>query len=244
MTTVVISQPMFLPWIGIFAQMQLANHFIHYDDVQFPQGRSFTSRVQLRTQTGTQWLSAPVDRAQSGKLICETYFLAEEYWRERHLETIRHTYSKSKNFAEMYDLASDIYAFNSDNIATFNMNAINLIAERMGLTAQVSSSSTLGIGGRSTERLVEICRKFGAIRYVTGHGAINYLAHEQFEAVGIEVEYMAYSPVPWPQIADDFTPCVTILDLLAAVPFSQAADHLNPVTMDWRVMKALKEVSA
>ena len=42
----VVSQPMFLPWIGLFEQVRLADRFIHYDDVQLPQGRSFISRVK------------------------------------------------------------------------------------------------------------------------------------------------------------------------------------------------------
>ena len=29
---VVISQPMFLPWIGLFEQVKVADHFVHYDD--------------------------------------------------------------------------------------------------------------------------------------------------------------------------------------------------------------------
>ena len=38
--TVVISQPMFLPWVGLFEQARHADVWFHYDDVQLPQGRS------------------------------------------------------------------------------------------------------------------------------------------------------------------------------------------------------------
>ena len=48
MTTVVISQPMFFPWVGMFEQIALADVYVHYDDVQFSKG-SFTNRVQLKT---------------------------------------------------------------------------------------------------------------------------------------------------------------------------------------------------
>ena len=48
MTTVVISQPMLFPWVGMFEQVALADVFVHYDDVQFSKG-SFTNRVQLKT---------------------------------------------------------------------------------------------------------------------------------------------------------------------------------------------------
>ena len=50
--TLVVSQPMFLPWVGLFEQVRLADVFIHYDDVQLPQGGNFMSRVQLKTASG------------------------------------------------------------------------------------------------------------------------------------------------------------------------------------------------
>src|SRR5689334_2045707 len=100
---VVVSQPMFLPWIGLFEQIRLADVFMHYDDVQFPQGRSFIPRVQIKAPSGQAWLTAPVDRSTSGRLISESEFVADPQWRARHLETLRHAYSRSPNFKLMFD---------------------------------------------------------------------------------------------------------------------------------------------
>jgi hypothetical protein len=36
--TVVISQPMFFPWVGMLEQLKLADTYVHYDDVQFEKG--------------------------------------------------------------------------------------------------------------------------------------------------------------------------------------------------------------
>ena len=52
---VVISQPMFFPWIGMFEQIKAADVFLHYDDVQMPQGRSFISRDVFRVWVGEDW---------------------------------------------------------------------------------------------------------------------------------------------------------------------------------------------
>lgn len=241
MTTVVVSQPMFLPWIGIFEQIAIADVFVHYDDVQFPQGRSFTNRVQISTRAGTAWLTAPVDHDRSGRLISQTRLVAAEYWRPRHLETIRHAYGKSPHFPAMFDLVREIYAFQGDNLADFNISAINRVAERMGILPRVEVSTALGIAGRSTGRLVDICLSLNASRYVTGHGAIGYLDHKAFESRGIAVDYMAYAHHPWPQIGPEFTPFVTILDLLAAVPFDEARSHLASSTQSWRTFKQSRE---
>src|SRR2546426_6682671 len=81
--TLVVSQPMFMPWVGLFEQVRLADVFIHYDDVQLPQGRSFVSRVQIKVPTGVMWLSAPLDRKRSGRAINEVLFASRADWRRK-----------------------------------------------------------------------------------------------------------------------------------------------------------------
>ena len=81
---IVISQPMFLPWIGIFEQLNLCDIFVHYDDVQFPQGRSFINSVQIKTKDGIKCLTVPIDRKNSAKNINETLISYTEDWRDHH----------------------------------------------------------------------------------------------------------------------------------------------------------------
>ncbi|MBC8123824.1 MAG: WbqC family protein, partial [Gemmatimonadaceae bacterium] len=59
MNTVVISQPMLFPWIGMFEQICLADVYVHYDDVQFSKG-SFSNRVQVKSASGSKWITVPL----------------------------------------------------------------------------------------------------------------------------------------------------------------------------------------
>ena len=47
MKTVVISQPMYFPWVGMLEQMALADVWVHLDDAQFSKG-GFFNRVQIK----------------------------------------------------------------------------------------------------------------------------------------------------------------------------------------------------
>ena len=49
---VVISQPMYFPWIGFLSQLSMANTIIWLDDVQFSKG-SFINRIQIKNQNKT-----------------------------------------------------------------------------------------------------------------------------------------------------------------------------------------------
>jgi hypothetical protein len=231
--TVVVSQPMFLPWIGLFEQVRLADVFFHYDDVQLPQGRSFMARVQVKTANGVIWLTAPLDRKRSGKLISEVMLANEEDWRSRHLKTIQHAYARAPHFQSMFDLVQRIYEFPTDSLAEFNIHATETIARWLGFPAEFRRSSVSGIGGSSTQRLVDLCRCAGATIYVTGLGALKYLEHERFEEQGIEVRYMDYKLTPYPQQHGEFTPYVSILDAIANVG-EHARDLVASPSIHWK----------
>jgi hypothetical protein len=89
---------MFLPWAGLFDQIKLADVYVHYDDVQMPIGRSFMSRVQIKTPRGSQWLSASIDRGRSKSLICETFLMGDPDWRERHLNLLQQNYHEADQY--------------------------------------------------------------------------------------------------------------------------------------------------
>lgn len=213
--TLVISQPMFIPWVGLFEQVKLSDVFIHYDDVQLPQGRSFMSRVQIKTSSGVSWLTAPIDRTLSGKLINGAFLVSYIDWRDKHVKRLQQCYAQAPFFDLMFEIVNDIYAYSNNNLAAFNRHAIEYISNWLGLKTKFICSSDLNIGGASTQRLVDLCRYFGADTYVTGLGALNYLDYSQFESNGIAVRYMNYEKIAYPQLYGEFTPYVSILDTIA-----------------------------
>ena len=228
----VVSQPMFLPWVGLFEQVKIADVYVHYDDVQMPKGRSFISRVQIKTPDGAQWLSARIDRQRSKLLISETFLLQESNWREKHLNLLRQNYREADQYATMLQLAEEFYSQTDDCLAGFNQFTIESLAKWLGLETEFRVSSELSIQGRGTQRLIDICKHFGATEYITGHGARNYLDHRAFEDNDITVSYMQYGLQQYKQLHGEFTPYVTILDAVANLG-KAARDILACNTVDW-----------
>lgn len=173
------------------------------------------SRVQVKMPSGQFWLTAPIDRRRSGRLLNQVFFASETDWRSKHLKTIRHAYAKTPFFDLMFTLISDIYSYSSDNLAKFNINAIQTISGWLGLYPRYLCSSDTGVGDSGTQRLVDLCEYVGADVYVTGLGALKYLDHELFEVSDISVRYMDYELTSYPQMFGDFTPYVSILDAIA-----------------------------
>lgn len=212
MTTVVISQPMFFPWVGMLEQLKAADVYVHYDDVQFSKG-SFTNRVQVKTATGVKWLTVPLENAHLGTLIKDVRVDARRDWRRGHLDLLRQAY---KGATDMLELVERVYQVQTPWLCEVAMLSMGALADVFGVRPKREAlSSELQIPGSSTDRVLQVVKHFGGTRYVSGAGGRAYLDHAAFERAGVSVEYMTYAKVPYLQRHGAFTPFVSALDLLA-----------------------------
>lgn len=229
---IVISQPMFLPWIGLFEQMKIADVFVHYDDVQMPLGRSFMSRVQVKTPNGVKWLSVPVKR--NGKqLIKDVEIDHSKNWKESHLGILSQCYKKAKYGSYAMALVESIYQYQTDSLADFCIESTEKISNFLGLDQDFSSSSSYVFSSSSSRKLLDIVIALSGDVYITGHGAKNYLDHKLFEANDIDVDYIQYELKEYQQMYGDFTPYVSIIDLIANVG-DKAPEFILSKSVNWK----------
>jgi hypothetical protein len=223
---------MFLPWVGLFEQVRLADVYVHYDDVQLPQGRSFITRVQVKTPQGSRWLTVPVRREAKG-LIKDIRIDETQNWRAKHLATLQHCYARAPFFREMLDVAERIYGLDTSSLWELNVGGIEEVSRYFGFEPQFVLASSLGAKGQGTRRLVDIAELLGADTYVTGLGAMNYLEYDLFESREIRVEYMQYQRASYPQLHGPFTPAVTVLDCIANCG-REGAQYVRSDSIYWR----------
>ncbi|HEY5341553.1 MAG TPA: WbqC family protein [Candidatus Aquilonibacter sp.] len=231
MTTVVIMQPQFFPWRGLFEQIRLADEFVHLDDAQFQKG-GFTNRVQIKTASGPQWLTVPVLRAGHLPPIAEVEIDYKSDWRTKHLKTLQMNYAATPFVAQMLGIAGDVYAERPATIGELDITALERSAAELGLTPRFTRSSATPVASAKTDRLVELLVPRGATRYVTGLGALAYLNEPLLVSHGVAVEVMAYTRSPYPQLHGAFDPHVSILDAFANLG-PGARDALDSRAVPW-----------
>jgi len=232
---------MLMPWHGLFAQLLLADRVLLYDDVQLPHGggasRGFITRVQIKTPKGTEWLSVPIRRAGQGKQkICEA-LVEDSDWRQDHVARIERAYRSAPNFEPIWSLVvKPIYGNASERLADFLVGSMEAIAAFLGMPTPFERSSQGDWANdlSSTARVVAICKKVNAGRYLSGNGGMKYLDYEPFEDADVKVHFMRYSLNPYNQLHGDFTPYVSLIDLLFNVPLEHARQHLQTTAMYWR----------
>lgn len=231
---IVISQPMFFPWVGMFEQIKLADCYVHYPDVQFSKG-SFVNRVQIKTANGIKWLTVPLKNVSMGQFIGEVEINDERDWRTSHLGVLSQSYRNAPYKEEMLDLVRCVYAENFSTIAELSIKTLEVVNDYYELTESTifRDSRELKIDGFSSQRVLDIVKAMDGDVYITGHGAKKYLEHDLFEKIGVRVEYMEYEKKPYSQLHGDFTPYVSILDLIANVGL-MGKDYIISGATHWR----------
>ncbi|MBA3867850.1 MAG: WbqC family protein [Anaerolineae bacterium] len=233
MKKVVISQPMFFPWVGMLEQIKLSDVYIYYDDVQFSKG-SFTNRVQIKTADGFKWLTVPVN-IEFGQTIREVRADERHDWRTKHLAFLEQTYRDAPFVREMLTLVQTVYERPLETIAEISIASTQSLCTYFDLTntTEFMVSSTLNIGGHGSRRVLDIVRHVAGDIYITGHGAKDYLEHSLFEDHQVRVEYMDYEKRAYPQLYGSFTPYLSALDLAANLG-REGRNVITSASIYWR----------
>jgi hypothetical protein len=214
--SIVISQSMYFPWVGLLEQVKLADVFVYYDDVQFSKG-SFTNRVQIKTEAGMRWLTVPLTNRKLSQKIDEISVNERVDWRHQHRELLQQAFRKAPFRDDAFAIVDAVFAQHCENLSDVARASMLALIDYFDLRNNRTfvDSKELGIGNSGSRRVFDIVSLLGGKVYITGHGARNYLDHDLFEKSGIDVCYMQYECAFYPQIHGAFTPYVSGLDLVA-----------------------------
>ncbi len=230
-----ILQPGYLPWLGFFEQLARSDIFVIYDDVQYDK-HGWRNRNRIKSAHGVQWLTVPVQVSlREPPLIHEVMIDNGANWRRKHLMTIRHSYAKAPFFEQYIPLFEEAYSREWERLIDLDMHFIVKLAACMNIdTKTITRSSTLNVNGDKLERLVAICKRFGADTFYEGAAGKNYIEERLFVEQGITVMFQDYRHPVYRQLYGDFVPYLSVIDLL----FNHGAESLSILTN-----KSVAEVS-
>ncbi len=210
---VTIHQPQFMPWLGYFDKMDQADLFVLLDTVQYKKNE-WQNRNRLKSAQGPQWLTVPV-RFHFPARIDEVAVNDEAPWRHKHLQALRSNYGKARFWESEEDSLADLYGGREGLLRDVNGLTIDWLGSRLGIDTERRWASDLPVTEEDpTQRLVEICRHFGASAYLSGAEGRNYLDISSFTAAGIDVIFQEYVPTAYPQLFGDFESHLSALDIV------------------------------
>lgn len=163
-----IHQPNFMPWYPFFQKMKQCDIFVILKECQFEK-----NNFQNRFNIDNFWHTMSVNKGLQ-PIKDKRYVSYERDW------------SKIKKRLYMYDLSIfDDYI--SESLLDTNIEIIKEITKILNINCQIELDFASNL--TSTERLVNICKHYGAKKYIAGSGGRNYMDTSKFLDCGIEVEF-------------------------------------------------------
>lgn len=206
-------QPVYIPWLGLFHKIALADMFCIFDIAQY-QTKDYNNRNKIKTNTGPIWLSVPVEsKDHFQKKLCDIRVI-NNGWNRKHLKSIQLAYQKAPYYKEYIEpvariLQSD-YAFLTD----LNTDILRCFLAALGMSVPVVKASDYDFAGAKSDLVLDMCVKLKANQYIFGAQGRNYADVQSFQSQGIGVTFQDYVHPVYRQLHGEFVPYMSLLDLL------------------------------
>ena len=223
---VTIHQPNYFPYPGFFQKVLLSDIYVILDRAQFE--FDITNRNKIITPEGS-WsrISVPVKKGQKFFEVRNVEINNDQPWAEKNWDLICKSYNDSPFFDLYKTTLNSIFKKKWNLIFDLNFYTLKKAFEWLDIKTEFILDSELDVTGMSSEHLLNICKKLGATKYLSGPSGKNYLNEKIFEQSKIKVEYQKYDPIIYPQkYAKSFVPNLSILDLL----FNMGSDSKKLIT--------------
>lgn len=209
-----ISQPRYIPSLNYIHRMVLADEFVYLDNVQYT-SRDWENRNKIKTPQGETWLSVSIEKGKRERLIKDTLISKSDLkWPVKHLRAIELNYSKAPFFHEIFPFMKEMYESKWNRLMDLNIHFVDFVVDYLGIKCDFFLASKCEPSGVGQELLVDICKKRGATIYLSGPLGNNYISNKLWEDNGIKLVFHDYQYPTYKQRFEDFTPWLSILDLL------------------------------
>jgi hypothetical protein len=167
---VTIHQPNFVPWYPFFQKIEQADVFILLGHCQFEK-----NGYQNRFQYNNKWNTMSVKKGLN--LIKDKYYF----------NPLKDWNSIKTRLPEYKNTLSEMDSLITDNLYETNKNIILHLMSKLNITTPLVDDYPTNLN--STERLVDLCKKYNATVYLAGQGGKEYLNESLFERENIKVIY-------------------------------------------------------
>lgn len=212
---ITIHQPEYMPWLGFFHKINMADVYVVLDNVQYRR-RYFQNRNKIRTKKGWQWVTVPLENENRDELLIKdaVIFNGDSKWKNKNIESVYHNYCKAPYFRWFWDELKDIYSKDYLLLVEFNLTLLKFFFKKLGIKREIQLASTLNVLGDKGDLILNICKALNAETYISGISGKEYLDLKLFNDAGINVVFQEFHHPIYKQLYEPFIPCMSVIDLL------------------------------
>lgn len=217
-------QPVYLPWLGLFHKIAIADSFCNFDSVQY-QTYDWNNRNKIKGPNGAFWLIVPVkSKGHFNKKVGEIEINNTINWRKKHLKSIEMNYKSAPYFNCYIDFFRDCYSRKWYRLSDLNEYMLKWFLNILNIKVKYYKMSEIGFEGRKSDLALDMCKKLSADLLIFGALGKDYAKEEDFAKKDIKIYFQNYNHPVYPQLYGDFISHLSIVDLLFTVGAEKALD--------------------
>ncbi len=216
-----IHQSMYLPWLGFFDKVKMADLYVIMDNVQFEKNYFYNrNKIRVKSEKGWQWITIPVKCHMNEPPyitdIKDVKIDNSQIWAKKQWKAVEMAYQKATYFDSYSQFFKKVYEKKWENLADINFDTIMFLFKELGICCKVMNGSELKISKefKKSDLVHEICRLTGTTKYIAGKMSLGYLDETKFKRDGIQITYQNYTHPAYEQLYKPFIPYMSIIDLL------------------------------
>lgn len=225
-------QPVYLPWLGYFDQMQRVDLFVIADEMPYSSS-GWYHRNRVRGPDGPHWLTLPA-RPKAGQTIREVRIDASVPWAAKHVKTLHHFYARGVDRDAILGELEKLLDQRHEHLVDITIPVIRFLARCLGVTTPIVVSSELGLEERyrqrfpaqpgPTHRIIAYMEALGTDELLEGESGQAYFDVDLFRAHGMRVEFHRYLHPVYPQLYEPFHSHMSAIDLLLCTGIAKARE--------------------
>lgn len=212
---IAIMQPYIFPYIGYFQLINAVDKFVILDDVNYI-NKGWINRNNILVNGKSNLFTIPLKDVSQNKLINEIFISDHIDWKSKFLKTIMLSYKKAPYFKIIYPIIEEIINFSITNISIFNLQALEKICQYLEIRTELIPSSSIFKNEhlKAQNKIIDICLKEKASIYINPIGGMELYNKQDFINNNLTLFFIKSSNVNYKQLANDFVPWLSIIDIL------------------------------
>ncbi len=206
-------QPVYLPWLGLFHKIALADAFCYFDDVQY-QNKDFNNRNRIKGPNGPFWLTVPVKSKGHYQIkVKDAEIIDNDAWRKKHWKSILSCYRQAPFFSRYADYFENVYQQDWQRLSDLNEHLLKYFLQELGIRVTYFKMSELKIEGHKSDLVLDMCLNLNASAYIFGALGRDYADIPNFKTNGVRTYIQDYRHPEYPQLFEKFESHLSIIDL-------------------------------
>ena len=207
-------QPVYLPWLGLFHKIALAETFVYFDQVQYLP-KDWMNRNKIRTKSGSIWLTVPVLRKGYRDLKTSEIEINNSIdWQKKHFRSISLNYKKSPYFENYIPFFEDVYSRKWKFLGELNEYMLKWFLDELGIKVNFLNANDFKFQGEKSSLILNMCKELNASTYIFGMLGKDYADVQEFEKNDIGLIFQNYNHPKYSQLYREFISHMSIIDLL------------------------------